>query len=66
MKKKHPHTKECKLLYLEGVTFLWNAPFHYHMINKHVSFHSIRMIHSFHLLFLHTKRYLRLLRRHYV
>ncbi|MFS7896733.1 hypothetical protein Hanom_Chr16g01484251 [Helianthus anomalus] len=46
MKKKHPLTKESKLLYLEGVTFLCNAPFHYHMITKHVSFHSMRMNHS--------------------
>ncbi|MFS7924545.1 hypothetical protein Hanom_Chr03g00273851 [Helianthus anomalus] len=45
MKEKHL-AKEWKLLYLKGVTFLWNAPFHYRMVTKHVSFHSIRMIHS--------------------
>ncbi|KAF5779794.1 hypothetical protein HanXRQr2_Chr12g0563671 [Helianthus annuus] len=45
MEKKHLHTKEWKLLYLEGVTFPWNAPFNYHMITKHDYFHSIRMIH---------------------
>ncbi|MFS7982870.1 hypothetical protein Hanom_Chr11g00967861 [Helianthus anomalus] len=45
MEKKHIHTIEWKLLFLEGVTFLWNATFHYHIITKHISFHSIRMIH---------------------
>ncbi|MFS8016765.1 hypothetical protein Hanom_Chr15g01372431 [Helianthus anomalus] len=46
MKKKHPLTKEWKLLYLVGVTFLWNTPFLYHTITKKFSFHFIRMIHS--------------------
>ncbi|MFS7962658.1 hypothetical protein Hanom_Chr08g00729211 [Helianthus anomalus] len=46
MEKKHPRIKEWKLLYLKGVTFLWNTSFNYHMITKHVYFYSIRMIHS--------------------
>ncbi|MFS7960232.1 hypothetical protein Hanom_Chr08g00700821 [Helianthus anomalus] len=47
MEKKHIHLKEWKLLYLEGVTFLWNAPFHYYMITKHVFF-SFHQNDSFH------------------
>ncbi|MFS7963530.1 hypothetical protein Hanom_Chr08g00739251 [Helianthus anomalus] len=43
--KKHHLTKEWKLLYLEGLHFLWNAPFHYHLTTMFV-FHSNRMIHS--------------------